>query len=359
MSNIKPIIIVDAFFHDESCLDEFKKYLSFVKKAGYPIMLVTNSKFDPILIEEVDYILYDKNDRLFKKEYPNTDVIFIWYHDAEKYFSIENKALQKHGLSVISNLYHSTNLAKSLGYTHFFRIEYDCTIYNIEKIKDIVEQVKIEEKKGYIYVNQNSFISFQMWYFDLDYFTSIFPVINTEEDYIDIKKSFGIDEDRFVIVEHFVLDILRNSKDGFNNLIVKDSQDLYLDFPNAAWNTLISPSESDHILNGFVSSIHKVAYKVEGIQEQYCPIDKNKFSIISWNCSTRNENKSIITILKKDKDPEIIEHYLTGENSHKITIIDLDNEEVEIRIKMNDYNYKTFFVNPNNIDSVTNILTLK
>ena len=183
-SEINPIIIVDAFFHNDNCIKTFKNYLSFIKKTGLPIMLVTNSKFEQTLIDEVDYILYDNNNRLFKKDYSDIETICMWYNDNYKYFSIATKAFQKHGLSVLSNLYHSTNLALSLGYTHFFRIEYDCNVPYIENIKNIISETQEQDKKGYIYINENKYISFQLWYFALDYFTKIFPKINNEDDLV-------------------------------------------------------------------------------------------------------------------------------------------------------------------------------
>lgn len=353
--DIKPIIIVDAFFHNESCLDTFNTYLSFIKKLDIPIMLVTNSNFDIKLLDDVNYVLYDKQNKLFKKEYPDTDVIFIWYGDQHKYFSIQNKALQKHGLSVLSNLYHSTNLAKSLGFTHFFRIEYDCIIKNVDPVNEIIKQTFLNNKKGYIYVNENRFISFQMWYFELDYFTSIFPPLNSEEDYIEIKKSFGSQEGSFMIAEEFIYNLIKNSLDS---LIVKNAPELFIEFPESYWNTVISPSESDLIIDGFTSAIHRVAYVTNNLDRQFAPIDDTKFSIVTWNCSSEKHNKSTIKIIRKDKEDQIINHEISGGSGHLLDVFDLDDEDIIVEIAMNHHSPKSYVVNKSNIHYFGNILSI-
>lgn len=355
-NKIKPIIIIDAFFHDKECFNVFKKTLSNLKKIKIPIMLVTNSKFSESLIEEVDYILYDKNNKLFKNEYSSDDTVFIWYRDGDKYFSFSNNVTQKHGLSVLSNLHHSTNLAKSLGFTHFFRIEYDSEIKNVDKIKHIVNETK--DKNGYIYINEDKYLSYQLWYLNLDYFTNIIPNINKEEDYINSKLKLGSKEDEFILVEDYLLRLLRNDK-GYEDLIVNTPEKVKIDFPDSSWNTITSAAESDFIVDGFVSSVYKVAYSIEGIEEQYCPIDNTKFAIVTWNCSSTNYNKSKIIIKRKNQIDEIINHSISGNNGHSYNVFDLGSEDIEIEIIMNNHKSKFYTINKNNIESLKTIITFK
>jgi hypothetical protein len=353
---IKPIIIIDAFFHDKECFTTFKKTLANLKNTNIPIMLVTNSNFSESLIKEVDYILYDKNNRLFKNEYVSDDTVFVWYTDSSKYFSFSNSVTQKHGLSVLSNLHHSTNLAKSLGFTHFFRIEYDSEIKNIDKIKHIMYEIK--DKNGYIYVNEDKYLSYQLWYLSLDYFTRIMPNINKEEDYINSKLKLGSNENEFILVEDYLLRLFRNDEE-YKNLIVNTPNQVRIDFPDSSWNTITSAAESDFIVDGFVSSVYKVAYLKEGIEEQYCPIDNTKFAIVTWNCSSTNDNRSKIIIRRKNQIDEILDHTIYGTNGHFYNIFDLSDEDIEIEIKMNDHKSKFYVVNKNNIESLQTIITLK
>ena len=319
-------------------------------------MLVTNSNFSESLIKEVDYILYDKNNRLFKNEYVSDDTVFVWYTDKDKYFSFSNNITQKHGLSVLSNLHHSTNLAKSLGFTHFFRIEYDSEIKNVDKIKHIMYETK--DKNGYIYVNEDKYLSYQLWYLSLDYFTKIMPSINKEEDYINSKLKLGSKENEFILVEDYLLRLFRNDE-GYKDLIVNTPKQVKIDFPDSSWNTITSAAESDFIVDGFVSSVYKVAYSKEGIDDQYCPIDNTKFAIVTWNCSSTNSNKSKIIIKRKNQIDQILDHSISETNGQSYNIFDLSDEDVEIEIIMNNHKSKFYVVNKNNIETLKTIITFK
>ena len=124
----------------------------------------------------------------------------------------------------------------------------------------------------------------------------MFPKLNNENDYIDIKNSLGFNEDYFLTAEEFVFNLIK--KHDEQKLIVKDAPEIYKDFPNASWNSIISPAESKQINNGLISSVFKVAKKIFGVEDQFSPVDNNKFAVVTWNCSTSKENKSLISIKK-------------------------------------------------------------
>jgi hypothetical protein len=139
---------------------------------------------------------------------------------------------------------------------------------------------------------------------------------------------------------------------------VKDAPEIYKDFPNASWNSIISPAESKQINNGLISSVFKVAKKIFGVEDQFSPVDNNKFAVVTWNCSTSKENKSLISIKRKDGPVELITHDVSGDNGHQITLFDLDNLNVEVNIEI-DKNIQSFTINKNNIHLVDNIVTFK
>ena len=96
--------------------------------------------------------------------------------------------LQKHGLSVMINLFNALDIAKSLGYTHFQRFETD-DLYGEESMKwvsRIPETVLSENKKGLFYLNDYNIpadASFHYFFCEIDYFLEIMPKISCEEDY--------------------------------------------------------------------------------------------------------------------------------------------------------------------------------
>jgi FkbM family methyltransferase len=314
----KPIIILDAFFHDSNVLTQLKKYLSFIKKLDIPLMLVTNSEFDSSLTKEFDYILYDSNNRLFEKDYNRHESVNFWFSNSYHHISIASEGLQKHGLSVLSNLYHSTNLAKSLGYTHFYRIEYDCFIEDLKAVKDIINQVKIQNKKGYGYVNENKFFSFQIFYMELEYFTQNFPQINTEEDYINLIALWA--NANWLSAEEFMMEMIKNSQGGVDNIILKNAPFMYTDFGNCLWNTVTTPIESSQIQNGYVAAPFQI------------PTDNSKIALITWNISTENFREAYYEITLPNKEIINFTHKIEGINSHEIYLLDLQEQDTQIKI---------------------------
>lgn len=360
-----PILIVDAFFHDEYCLTTFNSYLEQVKKLGIPIMLVTNSKFDQSLTDKVDYILYDSNNRLFRKEYKDIGhIVFYWIND-EYYISLGTPAYQRHGLSVLSNLYHTTNLAKSLGYTHFYRIEYDCVLDNMENIKSIVDEVYNTNTKGMIHINEEKYVSFQIWYFDLEYFTKYFSVINNENDYVIAKDKFKHERD-FISAEEFVYNVIKHSDGGFSNVIVKSAESMHSNYGNCVWNTVTSSSESDKIIDGCVSTISRITMTTDAIRAERhkprtnwsvtpesCPTDVSRVAFVTWNSSTSSTNYATVKLTYPDGSVHYIEHRVEGMGDNRVNIIDMVDGNIEAEITLNGHHQIYFTLNK---DNVTNLI---
>jgi FkbM family methyltransferase len=364
---IKPILIVDAFFHDDYCLDTFKSYLSFIKKLDIPIMLVTNSNFDTSLIDEVDYVLYDSNNRFFEHKYKDIGSFVLYWIGEQHYISHGAPALQKHGLSVLSNLYHSTNLAKSLGFTHFYRIEYDCFIEKIENVKNIIDTVAQQNKKGLIYAKENRYVSFQIWYFELDYFTKYFPKINNEDDYRRAKEAFNSEQD-FISAEAFVYNMVKISDGGFSNLIVRGSEEMHLDYGNCSWNTVTSPCESDKIVDGCVSSICRITIEDEEIRStrhmprpdwthspESCETNMSKVAFITWNLGSSSTNSAVAKFTYPNGAVKILEQTVSGIGANRVDIIDVIDGGINVEISVNNRPATHHVINKNTVDKLTDV----
>jgi hypothetical protein len=125
---IKAAIAADVFFHTQSNLDNFINYATNMKKTGLPILLMTNSKFDSKVTDYVDYLIYDKENRLFEHEYQNYKSLVLYLSDPFYSFEVITVGKQKHGLSVLCNFYRALEFLKSLNYTHIIKTEADCII---------------------------------------------------------------------------------------------------------------------------------------------------------------------------------------------------------------------------------------
>jgi len=282
---IKAALVTDVFFHGECNYSNFIEYANNMKKTDLPLLLMTNSKFDDKILDYVDYLIYDKEDRLFKHNYSHYKPLILFSANDKHVFRSPTEGKQKHGLSVISNIYRSLIYLKSLNYTHIVKTEADCLLENPEKINDELLNIVNSNKKGLIYLHNDNgdlFTSCHVLYFDIDFLLSLYPQINSEKDY----QNF-IGYDKFISAEEFLTKV---AEPKIDQIIVKDSNLIFTDFgKNSLWNRILSPLESDKLINGCIPNIFRV-YVNDVLQE-------NVFAIALINMNNTNNNCEFIVKL--------------------------------------------------------------
>jgi len=262
MNRNKTISIIDCFVHDKKVEDNLIRAIDRLKKSGNDVLLVSNTTVGKDILDKVDYYLYDKRNQLFKKEYDNvTDVNFWTDHGG---FIVNNwkSGLQKHGLSVLINLFNAIDLAENLGYTHFQRFETD-DLYGTESmewIKSIPNYVSESNKKGMFYLNPGNSpadASFHYFFCEIAYFKKIMQRISNEEDYEKYLYNFYGDRS-FKIVETYIYDhIIKNDTE---DLLIKRNggEEMLSNFPDTVWNTVVSSSNLSDKYKGCITDIYQV-----------------------------------------------------------------------------------------------------
>ena len=132
---MKPILILDAFIGNEDDEKILHRFIDSAKTIEDDILLMSNTKISKTIQGKVDYFFYDKRNQLFVEEYSKYDYVNYW----TKYdsFKVSNcfPHTQNHGLSVLISLFRSVKIAKELGYTHFYKMEYDSKLTEKTKIR--------------------------------------------------------------------------------------------------------------------------------------------------------------------------------------------------------------------------------
>lgn len=248
----KSIVIIDCFVANQlielKLIDQIEK----LKKNNFDILLISNTKVCDRVLEKVDYYIYDKRNQLFESTYTNVmDIDFIDYiYIGDEYqFTLHkvSPGLQRHGLSVLVNLYNSVSFVKSLGYTHFWRVEVD-DLFGSDSlmfIKSSENILKEHNKKAVLYYNESldpmypNNISFHFMYWNIDYFLEKIPQIKNEKDYknIILKNFNSLD---FVIAEEFIYRFIKMNGDA--DVLVKDGSKMDIDLKDTVWNTNASLS---------------------------------------------------------------------------------------------------------------------
>jgi glycosyltransferase involved in cell wall biosynthesis len=256
----KILTIIDSFVHNESIKNKLKNTLAWMREDEHEVLLISNTQIDKNIIENVNYYIYDSNNRLFTNTYTNLPYLDSWKLIGDMYLHDISFSLQKHGLSVLVNLFNVLTYAKSLGYTHFQRFEVD-DLYGPESrkyIKNVPVECFLQNKRGLFYYNDSNFppdISFHYFYCDIDYFLSKIHKITCESDYKKYLLEFYKNQD-FKIVEVFIYDCLKKNLD---DEILKKSggQQMLIDFNDTVWNTETSISNYHSKYKGCTTKLYK------------------------------------------------------------------------------------------------------
>jgi hypothetical protein len=236
---MKKITILDCFISSESVLNKLENILNTLKENNEDVFLISNTTIPKHIQEKTKYCFFETNNILFIDDYEDVNLLDIWKGGELGIHEME-PSVQRHGLSVIINIFKSLNFVKLLGYTHFQRLEVD-TLFGPESIKHIlsIPPTCIEQnKKGFFYYNEYSEYtdcSFHYMFCEIDHFLNTVPKITCEKDYQDyLYKKFG--RKKFAIVEQFIFDGLG----GLDNteILYRNGKELMSsDFPDTYFNS--------------------------------------------------------------------------------------------------------------------------
>jgi hypothetical protein len=234
---MKSILILDAFITDEADENLLSNFIDSIKSVGDDILLMSNTTTSKEVQDKVDYFFYDKRNQLFKEEYSKYDYVNYW--TKYDWFKVSNcfPHTQNHGLSVLINLFRSVKIAKELGYTHFYKMEYDAKLTENTKIriKELNGECILNNKKGIFFVDNHgdhSSMSVHYFFCEIDYFLNNFWNVTCEQDYINFLESeFG--NRNFLIMERFMAENVK--KLNPDEIYIKG--DFFTEFDSTLWNT--------------------------------------------------------------------------------------------------------------------------
>lgn len=308
------ITIVDCFISNDNVLSKLKTCLINLRDHGNKILLVSNTVPPSDIINIVDFFFYNHQNKLFTNQYDEVAYCDLW----KKYDNIViheiTEEFQKHGLSVLCNLFNCLDLVKSLGFTHFQRIEVD-DLYSeksYEFMKTVPSLCRNEEKKLLFYKNEHD-VSFHYYYSDINFFLENFYRIRNENDYKKYLKLFGHNKS-FKPVEVYMLDNINRIDES--EIIVKDGVvDMSVDFEGTVWNTESSKSTLHEKYEGCSTKI----YNIE---------NQNGICILSFNYNNFPVKRKIEVELESGQDTLI--HTLENFNYWTYNIFYNDVKNIKV-----------------------------
>jgi len=324
----KTITIIDSFISNNSVLIKLKDTISKLKKHGNKILLVSNTIPPSDVVESVEYFLYNHENKLFTQNFEDVNYCDLWKSYPQIVIHEITEEFQKHGLSVLSNLFNCLDLVKSLGYTHFQRIEVD-DLYSeqgYEFMKKVPQLCEENNKNSLFYFNEGKDVSFHYFFSEIDFFKNNVTRIHSEESYRSylMKNGFG---KTFKPVEVFLYNNLKNG--DVNNILIKDGEnEMNQDFYGTIWNTESSQATLHEKYEGCPTKI----YSVSGSENM---------GVVSYNYNNFSVKRKIVVITENSE--EIIYHNLDyfdawvynifGSDLRKIIVYDSNDDRLIYEIE--------------------------
>lgn len=314
----KPITIIDCFVHSEEIEVKLIEFINNLKNNGHDIFLISNTTVKQTIVDSVDYYFYNNRNLLFSEDKFEGESFKLWKVDDNIEIHEILFSIQRHGLSVLSNLFTALKISLQLGYSHFQRIEVDTIIS--EKGMKFIDGVPLlchdNNKKGLFYFNDDD-ISFHYFYCEIDEFLKSVEEINNDEDYLRyLERNFG--SNKFITVERFVR---QNFDDNSKKLLIKTGLDMYSDFDGTKWNTITSESSVNSIYNGCTTEFY-IVYNSH--MEEV-----DSVGILTYNYTDRYVNRDIIVFLE-DGSKDFINHKLDTKNAWTYNLYPKNTLKIEV-----------------------------
>lgn len=328
---MKKILILDAFIVDESEEKILSDFIDTIKKIGDDILLISNTKMSKEIQDKVNYFFYDKRNQIFTQNYESYD--YISYFTTHENFKISNLYVDKqpHGLSVLINLFTGVNFVKSLGYTHFYKMEYDAVLgeETVDKIKRMNETCIQRRLNGVFFVDEENKGKVEAHYFfsEVEFFLNNFWSIKCEQDYIDYLKheTKGLG---FLTMENFMYRNLMKS--NISNVEIKE--DLYEYFGDSYINSKHTKVFHDEKLNGCYTSFHIIRN------------NPNQVVIYSVNKKNDTDFRKIIVFFTDGTQSEIYQEF-NCYYSWSYSVFDNKIQKMMVYDKNDNFLFEEYFEN--------------
>lgn len=144
----KNILIIGSYPNKTYKMDMLGECIDRVRPLGYDIMVVTHHPLTEEIQSKVDYVIYDKENKLVSR-----DLSPLYWLQTDS-FTLNYKS-QGHILTVCKNIVNGIKFSESLGYEFFFYMESD----NLLEKEDLLK-IEVIRKSMYLKNNQMVYFSY-------------------------------------------------------------------------------------------------------------------------------------------------------------------------------------------------------
>jgi hypothetical protein len=253
---MKLLTILDCYIHNETILNKLDSFIDKLKSKNSDILLISNTTIPIRIQNKVDYCLYDSNNHFFSNDWEFFELFVVKTLISGGNCQDVFPKLQPHGLSVMINIFNAITIGKSLGYTHFEKLEYD-PLFSDESFNNLSllpSRCLDENKKGLYLLNNITNppdVSFHYFFSEIDYFLSNVKNIKYENNYRDfINQTNG--NNFFINVERFLYQNLVIS--GLENFVLIDEEENKLELCSKIIDFWLIELDSNSIINNILNN---------------------------------------------------------------------------------------------------------
>jgi hypothetical protein len=323
----KNVVIISSYTANSNINKITLDCIKSIKKLGYDVILTSHAPIHVDLQNEVNYVIYDKNNLLTYHDY----YAFYNYDDSQITVNMDIRTEKNHiyhGPAVYTNYYNGLALAQRIGYDNAICVNYDMII------KDDVFNIllnKLKTKKAVFNITkaqEGYALRTVIFATNINFFMDNFKKVIKENDYTDWKNYVGSESNG---LENMFYHTLKNN---LNEMLLLNDDEFY---------KLLSNCEID--LCSYVEYFNVLP--ISGGDNQFAIwfstnnlVDERNFKILCFKndllFDTFNINTSVDKRFYKifDYNNEVYK-FILYEDCNKIKSIKVDQEYMNNKIKNN------------------------
>jgi hypothetical protein len=323
----KNVVIISSYTANSNINKITLDCIKSIKKLGYDVILTSHAPIHVDLQNEVNYVIYDKNNLLTYHDY----YAFYNYDDSQITVNMDIRTEKNHiyhGPAVYTNYYNGLALAQRIGYDNAICVNYDMII------KDDVFNIllnKLKTKKAVFNITkaqEGYALRTVIFATNINFFMDNFKKVIKENDYTDWKNYVGSESNG---LENMFYHTLKNN---LNEMLLLNDDEFY---------KLLSNCEID--LCSYVEYFNVLP--ISGGDNQFAIwfstnnlVDERNFKILCFKndllFDTFNINTSVDKRFYKifDYNNEVYK-FILYEDYNKIKSIKVDQEYMNNKIKNN------------------------
>jgi hypothetical protein len=323
----KNVVIISSYTANDTINKITLNCIKSIKNLGYDIILTSHAPIPVDLQNEVDYVVYDKNNLLTYHDY----YAFYNYDDNEITVNMDIRTEKNHiyhGPAVYTNYYNGLALAQRIGYDNAICVNYDMIIKD-DVFNTLLNKLKTKKAVFNITKAQEGYaLRTVIFATNINFFMDKFKKVIKENDYTNWKNYVGSESNG---LENMFYHTLKNN---LNEMLLLDDDEFY---------ELLSNCEID--LCSYVEYFNVLP--ISGGDNQFAIwfstnnlVDERNFKILCFKndllFDTFNINTSVDKKFYKifDYNNEVYD-FVLFDDYDKIKSIKVDQEYINNNIKNN------------------------